>query len=100
MRVLVLGGDGYLGWPTAMSFAAQGHDVTVVDNYFRRQVALETNSEPLLPTPELAGRTALFQSLSGRAIAVRVVDCTDYRALSAVFRDCRPEVVVHYAEQP
>lgn len=100
MRVLVLGGDGYLGWPTAMSFAAQGHEVTVVDNYFRRQVALETNSEPLLPTPELAGRTALFQSLSGRAIAVRVVDCTDYRALSAVFRDCRPEAVVHYAEQP
>ena len=100
MRVLVLGGDGYLGWPTAMSFAAQGHEVTVVDNYFRRQVALETNSEPLLPTPELAGRTALFQSLSGRAIAVCVVDCTDYRALSAVFRDCRPEAVVHYAEQP
>jgi len=100
VRVLVLGGDGYLGWPTAMSFAAEGHDVTVVDNYFRRQVALETNSEPLLPTPELAGRTALFQSLSGRAIAVRVVDCTDYRALSAVFRDCRPEAVVHYAEQP
>jgi len=100
VRVLVLGGDGYLGWPTAMSFAAQGHEVTVVDNYFRRQVALETNSEPLLPTPELAGRTALFQSLSGRAIAVRVVDCTDYRALSAVFRDCRPEAVVHYAEQP
>ena len=100
MRVLVLGGDGYLGWPTAMSFAAQGHEVTVVDNYFRRQVALETNSEPLLPTPELAGRTALFQSLSGRAIAARVVDCTDYRALSAVFRDCRPEAVVHYAEQP
>jgi UDP-sulfoquinovose synthase len=100
VRVLVLGGDGYLGWPTAMSFAAQGHEVTVVDNYFRRQVALETNSEPLLPTPELAGRTALFQSLSGRAIAARVVDCTDYRALSAVFRDCRPEAVVHYAEQP
>jgi UDP-sulfoquinovose synthase len=100
VRVLLLGGDGYLGWPTAMSFAAQGHEVTVVDNYFRRQVALETNSEPLLPTPELAGRTALFQSLSGRAIAARVVDCTDYRALSAVFRDCRPEAVVHYAEQP
>ena len=100
MRVLILGGDGYLGWPTAMSFAARGHEVTVVDSYFRRQVALETNSEPLLPTPELAGRTALFESLSGRAIGVRVVDCADYRALSAVFRDSKPEAVVHYAEQP
>ena len=74
MRVLILGGDGYLGWPTAMAFAAQGHEVTVVDNYFRRQVALETDSEPLLPTPELTGRTALFRALSGRSIAARIVD--------------------------
>ena len=100
MRVLILGGDGYLGWPTAMSFAAQGHEITVVDNYFRRRVALETNSEPLLPTPELASRTALFEAQSGRAIAVRVLDCTDFRALSAAFRDTKPEAVIHYAEQP
>ena len=100
MRVIILGGDGYLGWPTAMAFAAQGHEVLVVDNYFRRMVALETNSEPLLPTPELAGRSALFGALSGRSIGVRIADCTDYLALSAIFRDFAPEAVVHYAEQP
>ena len=72
----------------------------MVDNYFRRQVALETDSEPLLPTPELTGRTALFRALSGRSIAARIVDCSDYRALSAVFREVQPDAVVHYAEQP
>ena len=100
MRVLILGGDGYLGWPTAMAFAAQGHDVAVVDNYFRRQVALETNSEPLLPTPELTARSALFERVSGRRIGVHVADCTDYRALTTIFREFAPEAVVHYAEQP
>jgi UDP-sulfoquinovose synthase len=100
MRVLVLGGDGYLGWPTAMALAARGHDVAAVDNYFRRLIALETNSGPLLPTPELAARSALFEAVSGRAIDVHVADCADYRALSAIFREFGPEAVVHYAEQP
>ena len=45
MRVLILGGDGYLGWPTAMSFTAKGHEVCVMDNYLRRHVAPETSSE-------------------------------------------------------
>ena len=53
MRVLILGGDGYLGWPTAMHFAARGHDVWTVDNYLRRRISLETDSEALIRTPAL-----------------------------------------------
>jgi nucleoside-diphosphate-sugar epimerase len=52
MRIIVLGGDGYLGWPTAMHLAARGHEVWALDNYLRRQIALETCSEPLIPTPQ------------------------------------------------
>jgi len=68
MRVLILGGDGYLGWPTAMHFAARGHTVHVVDNYLRRTLALQTRSEPLLHTPNLEDRAQIFFALSGDEI--------------------------------
>ncbi len=100
MRVLVLGGDGYLGWPTAMHFAARGHEVLAVDNYLRRRLAAETNSQPLLPTDDLPSRCDAVASLSGKSIACRDLDCTDGEALAGLFRDFAPDTVIHYAEQP
>lgn len=100
MRVLILGGDGYLGWPTAMAFAMQGHDVRVVDNYIRRNIARETNSEALIPTPNLHDRAEIFKSITGRDISVEIADCGDFRQMERIFKDLSPECVVHYAEQP
>ncbi len=100
MRILILGGDGYLGWPTAMSFAAQGHDVCVVDNYLRRNIARETSSEALFDNPNLVDRAALFEATHGKRIRVEIADCNDYRSLERIVRDTGPEAVVHYAEQP
>ncbi len=100
MRVLILGGDGYLGWPTAMHFSARGHEVWVVDNYLRRNIAMETSSEALTPNPNLNDRAAIWKSISGESVRVIIGDCNDYRLLSEVFRDFEPEAVVHYAEQP
>lgn len=100
MRVLILGGDGYLGWPTAMAFSAKGHEVCVVDNYLRRNIAMETSSEALTPSPNLNDRAAVWKSISGESIEVVIGDCLDYRMLSGVFWDFRPEAVIHYAEQP
>jgi UDP-sulfoquinovose synthase len=100
MRVLVLGGDGYLGWPTAMAFAAKGHEVCVMDNYLRRNMARETRSEALMPNPNLHDRVEIFGAVTGYKIHVEIGDCTDYRTLSRVFRDVQPEAVIHYAEQP
>ncbi len=100
MRVLILGGDGYLGWPTAMHFAALGHDVCVIDNYLRRNIAQQTQSEALMPTPNLHKRAEIFQSLTGHSIRVEIGDCADYRTLSNLFADFLPETVIHYAEQP
>ena len=100
MKVLILGGDGYLGWPTAMDFAAAGHDVTVVDNYLRRIIAEETDSEALLTAPSLTQRAAIFEALTGHHIAVRIGDLTDPDVMMSAVAETAPETIIHYAEQP
>lgn len=100
MRILILGGDGYLGWPTAMHFAARGDEVHVVDNYLRRQIALETSSEALIPTPNLIERAALFEAHANRRIGVTIGDLADYQVMAAVCAQFQPDAVIHYAEQP
>lgn len=100
MRILILGGDGYLGWPTAMKLSARGHQVCVIDNYLRRMIAQKTCSEALMPNPNLNERAALFESLTGNRIQVEIGDCTDYRILSSLIQSFMPEALVHYAEQP
>jgi UDP-sulfoquinovose synthase len=100
MRIIILGGDGYLGWPTAMHFAAAGHQVWAVDNYLRRKVALETDSEALIPTPNLAERARLFREMTNCEVAVEIFDCNDFHRISELFERVKPDAVVHYAEQP
>ena len=100
MKVLVLGGDGYLGWPTSMMFAAKGHEVLSIDNYLRRTMALETDSNPLFATPVLTERARLFKSATGRDVHIRIADCADGGVMNSIFADFKPDAVVHYAEQP
>ena len=100
MRVLILGGDGYLGWPTAMHFSASGHEVAVVDNYLRRNLARETDMEPLYPTPNLNERAGIWQQHSGAKIDVFIGDLCDWSFINTVFEAFKPDTIVHYAEQP
>jgi UDP-sulfoquinovose synthase len=100
MRVIILGGDGYLGWPTAMDMASRGHEVWAVDNYLRRNIAQETRSEALLPTPNLHERADLFHATTGHRVNVVIGDCTDFRMMSGLFEKVKPDAVIHYAEQP
>ena len=100
MRVLILGGDGYLGWPTAMDFAAAGHEVTVADNYLRRQIAEATDSEALIVAPSLSERAKTFEAISGKKIAVRIGDLSDPDFMFEIVRGVQPEAIIHYAEQP
>jgi UDP-sulfoquinovose synthase len=100
MRILILGGDGYLGWPTAMHLTAQGHEVTVVDNYLRRRLCREENVEPLFEVPNLHERVDLWESASGYKIPVFIGDLAEWEFVTEVFRAFTPEAIVHYAEQP
>lgn len=100
MRILILGGDGYLGWPTAMHLTARGHDVAVVDNYLRRRLCREENVEPLFEVPNLQERVGLWESATGYKIPVLIGDLTEWEFVAEVFRVFTPEAIVHYAEQP
>ncbi|MDL2207160.1 NAD-dependent epimerase/dehydratase family protein [Desulfovibrio sp. OttesenSCG-928-M16] len=100
MRALILGGDGYLGWPTAMSFASKGWDVVIADNYFRRMLCLQTASEPLLPSPDLFKRIKTFKEKTGLHITAHIGDLTDMQFMNSLFQGGGYDTVIHYAEQP
>jgi UDP-sulfoquinovose synthase len=100
MNVLILGGDGYLGWPTAMHLTSYGHNVAVVDNYLRRSLGREENVEPLVEVPNLHQRSALWKSLAGYTIPVFIGDLRKWEFVEEVFQRVVPEAIIHYAEQP
>ncbi len=99
MRILVLGGDGYLGWPQSLYLSSKGHDITIFDNFMRRQFDLERGFDSLIPIYTLHERVAAWKEVSGRQIQLYIGDTVDYEAVAAVFRAFQPEAVVHFAEQ-
>jgi UDP-sulfoquinovose synthase len=113
MRILILGGDGYLGWPTAMYFSNRGYDVTVVDNYFRRNACTELDVGMLYPVPSLIQRAKIWHELTGKEIKVVIGDLTNPEIIRSMFDGTVeytwaidkkfsgiPDTVMHYAEQP
>jgi UDP-sulfoquinovose synthase len=99
MRVLVLGGDGYLGWPTALRFSDRGHEVAVVDNFSRRRWHVQQSTESLTPILTLEERIDAWREVSGKEIAPHVGDIEDGDFIDGVVADFSPEVVIHYGEQ-
>ena len=101
MRVLVLGGDGYLGWPTAMHFSALGHEVLAVDNLSKRHWEAEIDAAPLDPIPMLRHRARTWREVTGKEIGVAIGDIAEnHRFVYEVFGEFQPDVIIHYAEQP
>ncbi len=100
MRVIILGADGYLGWPTAMHFSAAGDEVWAVDNFAKRQWELEEGIEPLAQVPTLHRRAETWQEVSGKSIHLRIGDLCNHRFVYNLLREVQPDVIVHYAEQP
>src|SRR3954469_11890227 len=100
MNILILGGDGYCGWPTALHLSDRGHDVTIVDNLCRRRFdAEELGATSLTPIQTIEERIAAWEEVSGRRIGLAIGDLLDYEFLSGVVAETAPAAIVHYAEQ-
>jgi UDP-sulfoquinovose synthase len=98
MKILVLGGDGYLGWPTAMYLAERGHEVATVDSFHRRLFDHEIGADSLIPILPLQDRINLWASLEKKPIKPYVGDITNWDFIEHVWKEFEPESIVHYAE--
>ncbi len=100
MKVLVLGGDGFCGWPTSLHLSDIGHEVTIVDNLSRRAIDLELEVESLTPIRPIGERIAVWRELTGQTINfVRLDLANEYDRFEALLRDAQPDAIVHFGEQ-
>ncbi|HEY5439620.1 MAG TPA: NAD-dependent epimerase/dehydratase family protein [Acidimicrobiales bacterium] len=100
MKVLVLGGDGFCGWPTVLHLSDQGYDVTVVDNLSRREIDLEIECESLTPIRPMGERIRVWKELTGKDIGFVLLDLAEeYERFLELLREERPDAIVHFGEQ-
>lgn len=99
MKILIAGGDGFCGWPTALYFSEKGHDVAIADSMIRRQWDDELGSNSLTPIASLKERVTTWKTVSGKTIETFVGDLMDYDFVEEMLRSFQPEALVHYAEQ-
>jgi UDP-sulfoquinovose synthase len=99
MKVLVLGGDGYCGWPTALHLSDAGHEVVIADNFVRRQIDHELGVQSLTPISTLKERVRAWSEVSGQEIGIEVGDLLEWEFVSSIMERHRPDAVVHFAEQ-
>ncbi len=100
MRILVLGGDGFCGWPTTLYLSDRGHEVTILDNLSRRKIDIDLEVQSLTPIRPVGERIAAWREISGREVGFVQLDlAVEYDRLVAVLEELRPDAVVHFAEQ-
>ena len=100
MRVLVLGGDGFCGWPTSLYLSDRGHDITILDNLSRRKIDVDLEVDSLTPIVPIGDRIAAWREVTGREIGFVNIDlATEYDRLADVLLELRPDAIVHFAEQ-
>jgi UDP-sulfoquinovose synthase len=100
MRVLVLGGDGFCGWPTSLYLSDRGHDVTILDNLSRRKIDIDLEVESLTPIASMGERLRAWREVSGHDIGFVNIDlANEYDRLAQILLELRPDAIVHFAEQ-
>ncbi len=99
MKVLIIGGDGYCGWATALHLSSKGYEVAILDSYVRRLWDLQLGVSTLTPIAQLEHRVDRWKGISGKDIPVFVCDITQYEALISSLRQFPPDAIVHFGEQ-
>ncbi len=100
MKILVIGGDGFCGWPTSLHLSNVGHDVMIVDNLSRRKIDIELEVESLTPIRPISQRLAAWEEVSGKRINFENINVAkNYARLMNLIRDFEPDAIVHFAEQ-
>ncbi len=100
MKVLVLGGDGFCGWPCSVNLAEQGHDVLIVDNLSRRKIDIDLEVESLTPISSIGDRLKAWEEIGGKPISFTKLDiASEYQRLLDLLIAERPDAIVHFAEQ-
>ena len=99
MRIMILGADGYLGWPTSVDLAFKDHELMLVDNYVKRNIMTSLNREPLVKSPRLAAKANKLNK-SGCKVKTANIDCCNFDKLVLLFKKFKPDAVIHFAELP
>lgn len=100
MKVIILGGDGYLGWPTAMYLSRKGHEVVIYDSMIKRKWEREVSVQPLFPIYPLADRVLTWKEKLGKTIHVVEESITDKEKVDRLLSEHSPQAIIHYGEQP
>jgi len=98
-RVMIIGGDGYCGWATALHLSARGYEVSIVDNLCRRQFDLTLGLDTLTPIASIHDRVRAWQGVSGKKLDLQIGDVCDWEFLEQAFTSFKPDAVVHFGEQ-
>ncbi|SFK44915.1 UDP-sulfoquinovose synthase [Pseudovibrio ascidiaceicola] len=99
-KVMVLGGDGFCGWPTSLLFSSLGHDTVIVDNLSHRKIDVELEVSSLTPIEPISERLATWQELTGKTIRFANITLgTDYDRLLHLLKHEKPDAIIHFAEQ-
>lgn len=98
MKIIVAGGDGFCGWPTALYLSERGHDVAIADNFRRRRIDDELGTNSLTPIRTLSERVQRWETLTGKKIHAYEGDFNDYRFVQSLFQTFQPDAIVHFAE--
>src|SRR6056297_2945730 len=99
-KIIVLGGDGFCGWPTSLHLSKLGYEVIIVDNLSRRKIDLELECGSLTPVQSMSNRLNCWQYLTGKSIQFVYMDLAEhYHRLLSLIREVRPRAIIHFAEQ-